>query len=165
MRKVNIHSGLILAFAVSAVTGLSFMAVDSARAESNASKMPHIMAAGNLEAWANAMPTTCRGVRFDRVGKSDTPRYIFYNDGIEGTYAGKEASCIPIDASGKPASTRGEIVKTNSDTWKNAKETFCTDVRFRRGSNDTVFWVFSSRAAVFNDLSTCTKTDSGHPMK
>ena len=166
MKKKFIRSSLIISFAVSVAIGFSGAALDTANAADTISKVPHIMAADNMQAWDSATPTTCRGVRFARVGKSDSPRYIFQNVGIEGLYTGKESTCIPIDNRGMPLATRGVIVDKNSDEWKSAEKTFCTDVRYKRGGSDgdTVYWVFSSRAAVYNDLSTCTKTEGADPF-
>lgn len=166
MKSMFLRSGAVLGLAAGVAVAMNFSAVDTADAASKISKVPHIMAADNVKAWENATPTTCRGVRFDRVGKSDSPRYIFQNDGIESVYAGKESTCIPVSKDGNPDSKRAVVVDKDSAVWQNAEETYCTDVRFMRGGSDgdTVYWVFSSRAAVYNDLSTCTKTDSGNPF-
>lgn len=132
-----------------------FVSVATPAQATEISKQPHVMAADNMAAWNNAAPTTCKGVRFGQVGKSDSPRYIFQNEGIESNNAGKESTCIPIAAGGVPDNTRGVIVSQDSEEWKNAQTTECADVRFRRKDGDTVLWVFGSQAAVYNDLSLC----------
>lgn len=132
-----------------------FVTVSTPAQATNISDAPHVMAADNMAAWRAATPTTCKGVRFGQVGQSDSPRYIFQNEGIESNNAGKEDTCIPIEDGGVPESTRGVIVSQDSDEWKNAEPTECDDVRFRRKGDDSVYWVFGSRAAVYNDLSLC----------
>lgn len=132
-----------------------FVTVATPAQATHISAQPHVMAADNMAAWRNAAPTTCKGVRFGQIGKSDSPRYIFQNEGIESNNAGKEELCIPITAGGVPDNTRGVIVSQDSEDWKNAQPTECDDVRFRRKDGDTVFWVFGSQAAVYNDLSLC----------
>ncbi|HEY9163542.1 MAG TPA: hypothetical protein VIN57_02940 [Magnetovibrio sp.] len=121
--------------------------------------MPHVMAADNLAAWRAATPTTCRGVRFGQVGASDSPRYIFQNEGIESNNAGKEDLCIPITVGAMPNNERGIITGYDSADWNNAQRTECPDVRFLRKGDDSVYWVFGDAAAVYNDLSRCTAVD------